>query len=354
MPEIQPHQPTVEAIYRSYEERNRHEKPRGHLGGSAIGHACTRFLWYSFRWAFKREFEGRMLRLFRTGHLEEPRLIDDLRRIGVEVLEVNPETRRQWTFAAHGGHFSGSLDAVLHKLPRAPKRWALAEFKTFGKKSFRELQTKGMERAKPLHWAQVQTYMGLAGLERCLYLAVCKDSDALYEEWVHFDAKVYEWCIERARQVIEATEPPPRLSDDPLYYECDYCDARALCHPDELGEPPRVAETICRTCCYATPHTDGEGARWSCARTGDDLSLAEQAKGCPEHLMIPGLVPWAEPVDSGDGWVLYQLRVGKGGRFANVGLASFCPQDVPQLVSRELTAASPKTVLAAREEPEAA
>jgi hypothetical protein len=65
-------------------------------------------------------------------------------------------------------------------------------------------------------------------------------------------------------------------------------------------------------------------------------------------------VPWAEPVDSGDGWVLYQLRVGKGGRFANVGLTSICPQDVPQLGSRELTAATPKTVLAARDESEAA
>lgn len=349
MAEIKPHQPTVEAIFRSYEERARHDKPRGHLGGSAIGHACTRYLWYSFRWAFKRDFEGRVLRLFRTGHLEEPRLIEDLRRIGVEVLEYDPETRRQWHFSAVGGHFQGSLDAVLHGLPRAPKTWALAEFKTHNAKSFKALQTKGVEQSKPMHWAQVQTYMGLAGLERCLYLAVCKDSDALYEEWIRFDASVYERMIDRARRIIEAVEPPPRLSDDPLYYECGWCDARDICHPSPLGEPPKVAAIHCRTCCYATPHTDGEGARWSCGQTGGDLELAEQARACGEHLMIPPLVPWAEPVDSGDGWVLYQLRRKDGARFANVGLTSIAPLDVPQLTSIELAERTPETVMEEQE-----
>lgn len=347
MAELMPHQPTVEAIFRSYEERARHDKPRGHLGGSAIGHACTRFLWLSFRWAFRRDFEGRMLRLFQSGHLQEPRLVDDLRRIGVEVLEHDPETRRQWTFTALGGHFSGSLDAVVHNVPRAPKTWALAEFKTHNKKSFRELQTKGLERAKPLHWAQVQTYMGLAELDRCLYLAVCKDSDAIYEEWVTFDQKVFEWAMERAKRIIAAAEPAPKLSEDPLYYECQRCDARELCHRDDLGEPPKVAAVNCRTCAYATPELEGEGARWSCARTGDDLTLAEQVKGCPEHLFIPPLVPWAEPIDSGDGWVLYQLRTKGKERFANVGLTAIAPVDAPQLNSRALESATPATVLTA-------
>ena len=346
MAELMPHQPTVEAIFRSYEERARHDASRGHLGGSAIGHSCSRFLWLGFRWAFRPSFDGRVLRLFQTGHLEEPRLIDDLRRIGVEVLDKDPETRRQWRYTAVGGHFSGSLDAVLHGLPRAPKTWALAEFKTHNAKSFRALQTKGVEKHKPQHWAQVHVYMGLAGLERCLYLAVCKDSDAPYEEWIHFDARVHERMLDRARSIITATEPPPRLSDDPLYYECGWCDARDLCHDNELGEPPRVADVSCRTCCYATPEVDeSDAARWTCAQTGGDLTLAEQARACGEHLLIPPLVPWAEPVDSGDGWVLYQLRRKDGGRFANVGLTSIAPLDVPQLDSRALAAATPGTVL---------
>jgi hypothetical protein len=304
MAELMPHQPTVEAIYRSYEERARHDASRGHLGGSAIGHSCSRFLWLGFRWAFRPSFNGRVLRLFQTGHLEEPRLIDDLRRIGVEVLDKDPETRRQWRYTAVGGHFSGSLDAVLHGLPRAPTRWALAEFKTHNAKSFRALQTKGVER------------------------------------------RVHERMLDRARSIITAAEPPPRISDDPLYYECGWCDARDLCHPDELGEPPRVADVSCRTCCYSTPEVDeSDAARWTCAQTGGDLTLAEQARACGEHLMIPPLVPWAEPVDSGDGWVLYQLRRKDGGRFANVGRTSIAPLDVPQLDSRALAAATPGTVL---------
>ena len=70
---------TVAAIYRGYEERSG-EELRPHLGASQIGHPCSRALWYGFRWALAKDFDGRMLRLFETGQLVENRLIRDLRQ----------------------------------------------------------------------------------------------------------------------------------------------------------------------------------------------------------------------------------------------------------------------------------
>ena len=60
------------------------EKPRGHLGGSLLGHHCERWLWLSFRWAVQESFPGRVLRLFRRGHNEEDIIIRDLRAIGID------------------------------------------------------------------------------------------------------------------------------------------------------------------------------------------------------------------------------------------------------------------------------
>jgi hypothetical protein len=111
--------PTRDAILEAY-EADREDGRRPHLGASQIGKSCERALWYDFRWVTPARFPGRMLRLFETGQLEEARLVKNLRRIGATVLEVDPETGRQWRVEAHGGHFGGSLDCVALGLIEAP------------------------------------------------------------------------------------------------------------------------------------------------------------------------------------------------------------------------------------------
>ena len=70
--------PIAEAIYEQYEKREATEKARTYLGASIIGKECSRALWYDFRWASREKFDGRMLRLFQTGHLAEGRFVNDL------------------------------------------------------------------------------------------------------------------------------------------------------------------------------------------------------------------------------------------------------------------------------------
>lgn len=60
------------------------------------------------------------------------------------MLEVDPETGRQFRVEAHGGHFGGSLDAVALGPLEAPKTWHVVEFKTHSAKSFAELVAKGV------------------------------------------------------------------------------------------------------------------------------------------------------------------------------------------------------------------
>ena len=90
-----PPTPTLSAIYAAYEAA-RGDGFREHLGASLIGKSCERALWYDFRWVTRAQFPGRILRLFETGQLEEARLVRNLRATGATVLDVDPETGRQW------------------------------------------------------------------------------------------------------------------------------------------------------------------------------------------------------------------------------------------------------------------
>lgn len=288
---------TADAIIKWYEKQP--DDPRPHLGASEIGKPCDRALWYSFHWTTKKQFEGRMKRLFNRGHREEAHFIEELRAIGIEVHEVDPETKQQFRFTAVGGHFGGSCDGVARGLPEAPKTWAVLEFKTHNLKSFKELVSKGVEEAKPEHYAQMQVYMGLAELERAMYLAVCKDDDTLYAQWIHFDKEKFNILMQRAESIIAAEEPPQGISTDPGWYQCKFCDHQDLCH----GQI--AAQKNCRTCVHSGPSDD---AQWICDHFKRPLSVAEQRIGCRSHLMLPSLVPYAEPIDAGEDFIKYQHK----------------------------------------------
>lgn len=272
---------TVAAIYRGYEER-RGEELRPHLGASQIGHPCSRALWYGFRWALAMDFDGRMLRLFETGQLEENRLIRDLRHIGVEVSAFDPDGN-QWRVSALGGHFGGSMDGCAVGIPEAPKTWHVLEFKTHNLKSFTDLQAKGVMEAKPMHYAQMQVYMELTGMTRALYLAVCKNDDHLYAERVEHDPVAAAKLLAKAERIIFSDEPPARISDNASWWECKFCDYHPVCH----GEA--VALVNCRTCAHVTAARDGT---WRCEvdHTDEPITLEEQRHGCHLHRYNPHLL----------------------------------------------------------------
>lgn len=306
---------TVGAILKVYEDRA-DDGMRPHLGASLLGNECARALWYTFRWATRRRFDGRLLRLFLTGTLEERRFLHELRQIeGVEVHERDPDTGEQFCFSAVGGHVGGSMDACAVGLPEAPKTWHIVEFKTHNDKSFADLSKKKVAAAKPLHYAQMQCYLGWSGMERALYLACNKNTDELYGERIRFDQVTFLELMAKAERVVAATEPMEKINQDPAWYQCRFCDHHPVCHQGDL---PAVS---CRTCAHATPCMTRSSGVWRCEWHDKDLTIAEQKRACQEHLFIPPLVGFAEPVDAGEGWVAYQRR-DTGRVFINAGAAA--------------------------------
>ncbi len=255
------------------------EERRHHLGASVIGDKCGREIWYKFRWAFPGQpHKAQLLRLFGRGHREEVEIIKLLREAGVTVYAAGEsgELKDSLRISDVDGHFGGTPDAVGVGVPDCPPELpVLLEFKTYNDKRFQELKADGVMTSAWEYFIQMQIYMEKHKLTCALFIAANKNDDELYFEIVHANAPQAQQYIDRARLLIYAEEPPPRIADSIARFPCKFCDFKHICHTEDF---PAVN---CRTCCHATPTTDG---KWSCAR--GNAGIADQS-GCSEHIYDP-------------------------------------------------------------------
>lgn len=270
----------AQRIYKALEIEAQGEQRRPHLGASIIGKKCERAIWLEFRWANpKATFPGRILRLFRRGHMEESSVYADLRAAGYTVQDIDPATSKQYAFK--DGHFGGSCDGMIVAGPGIDSP-ELLEIKTHNAKSFSDLVKHGVKASKPQHYAQMQVYCRAFGADRATYFAVCKDTDDIYTESVEHDADFSKAMHERAQRIIADQSQPPPISTDQTWYECKFCDSRDLCHGSKL-----TTQVNCRTCAHSTPVRDGT---WHCEHWGATIPTVDaQIDGCDSHVMHPDL-----------------------------------------------------------------
>lgn len=237
------------------------QKPRGYLGLSSLGNECRRATFYDFRKVAKKSFPPRMLRLFRRGDVQEFMFIHLLKGIGFEIFEKD-EDGKQFKVTDFEGHLSGSMDGV----GKAPKKfWLdkikpmpfLLEFKTYNDKRFNKLKSEQVKKADPKYFVQCQGYMGYNELDGCLFCAVNKNDDELYFEWVPFDKFAFRRLVASAEDILAATRPPEKISNNPSWWQCKFCDFHGICHKGE------AALKSCRSCKFASP---GPDRSWVCAK----------------------------------------------------------------------------------------
>lgn len=276
---------TIQSLIDKWHE-SQAKPPRPHMGASQLGEPCDRKLWLSFRWAVQEQFPGRIRRLFRRGNNEEATVISDLRAIGIDVRTPAGEQQR----VNFGSHVSGSMDGIIESgVPGAPAARHVLEIKTHNKKSFDALVKDGVEKSKPLHYVQMQSYMHGTKINRTLYVAICKDDDRIYIERVRYKKEVAEKFIPRGQRIALANRMPEPISTDPSWHICSYCPSRKFCHETKLTK-----QINCRTCAHSTPMAD---STWRCERhDADNIPLEFQRLGCDSHVLHPDLVPW--PLDS--------------------------------------------------------
>ncbi len=261
---------------------NTNQNGRSHLGCSLLGHKCDRWLWLNFRWSVIEKFNGRMLRLFRRGQNEEETVVSDLRKAGMDVRSTGVNQSR----VDFGFHVSGSIDGIIESgVPESPSKRHILECKTHSKKSFDEVVKDGVEKSKPMHFAQMQTYMLGTKIDRALYFAVCKDDDRIYTERVRLDKDIAERIVSRGKRIALSERIPEPLSGNPEWYECKMCAAHDFCFSSKMTK-----EVNCRTCAHSTPTED---SKWTCARYNNaEIPVNAQRTGCECHVLHPDLVPF--------------------------------------------------------------
>lgn len=290
-----------------WHERNQ-SQPRPHLGVSAIGDPDDRGLWLGFRWVFQQQFNGRILRLFRRGHNEERVIVEDLERIGLEP-SYTLEAQLRVDF---GSHVSGSCDGIIPSgVPEAPSKPHLLEIKTINRVGMNKLERQGVEKAHPNYYVQAQCYMyglteqGTIGtdINRCLFIAVCKDDDSIYTERIRLNKGFAKAKVERAQSIAISERMPEPVYFDPSHFEAKFSPYYAVYFPNSAtaddmarlktmrGDGSRIEHKLgvnCRTCAHSTPTSDSQ---WLCSMYDNSpIPVEFQRAGCRSHAMHPDIM----------------------------------------------------------------
>lgn len=274
-----------------------------------VGGSCQRKMWYNFRWASRELFDAVSLKRFADGHTSEAVMIDRLRKIpGVELLDKDPATGKQFTYLDCEGHAKGKCDGKITGILQAPKKLHIFEAKAVADKKlneFRKIKSEIGEKQTLRKWneeyyGQAQLYMHYEGTDRhyCVVASPgVRDWDSCRTEYDHAYALKLKSRMER---IIRSNEPLDRVSDKADWFECKRCTMKGVCHE---GESP---DRNCRTCLHSTPITNGQ---WHCERFGKTLTPEEQQEGCPAHKFLPTLVP-GEVIEVTEKAVHYRMKDG--------------------------------------------
>lgn len=300
--------PTLAAIDAAMEEKQKGQSARAYLGMSGVGDACSRKVWYRFRWMAPARFDASTLKKFDDGHAGEDVQAARLRMVEGVTLHTHNEDGSQFGFSDLGGHFRGHMDGAIIGLLQAPKTWHVWEHKQSAPSVYSRLSAivakvgegDALKEWNGTYYGQAQLYMHYSGITRH-YLTVAtaggRETQSVRTKYSKEDALA---LIELARELVYANEPPMRVSDSPSWWQCKFCEHIEACH----GLAAVYPAVNCRTCAFSTPTECG---RWRCTRDGAGLSTRDQQAGCREHLFRPDLMPGeAVEADPQRRWIRYE------------------------------------------------
>ncbi len=110
-----------------------------------------------------------------------------------------------------------------------------------------------------------------------LYCAINKDDDDIHFELLELDWNLATQMENKARDIITSNIPPQKISNEPSYFDCKYCNFQQICH---YGAE---VEKNCRSCAMAVPKENGE---WYCNRWGIKIPKDKINKEWDCHVSI--------------------------------------------------------------------
>jgi len=193
-------------------------------------------IWYSFNGTEGAPFSAKLKRTFEIGHRLEAMMLDYIESAGFNLLRVRANTHDE-DFTDQNKEldcqdseiaiFQGHMDAILnlnedHKI--------VLEIKTANDSEFNKFVKEKVQRWRPAYYAQVQSYMGMKEFKSALFIVLNKNTSDWHAEWVEYDPIAFHELRAKAQSISQATEPPPKINENPCYYVCNMCRFKQVCH----------------------------------------------------------------------------------------------------------------------------
>lgn len=211
--------------------------PRSYLGGSRLGVECERALQFEFYNVPKDEgkgFSGRVLRIFARGNWIEDAMIQWMISAGF-LVKTRGKDGKQFEFSIMDGKIKGHVDGVIVGGPAPfqpyPRLW---ECKGIQEKDWKALTKEKLRKKYPVYYGQCQIYMAYMDLtdNPALFSAVNMNTMEIYWEEIPFDPKAAQELSDKGVRIIQACEAGdllPRISNDPNFFKCKWCDWSERC-----------------------------------------------------------------------------------------------------------------------------
>ncbi len=206
---------------------NKNEDGRNYIGASSIGAPCERKVWYQYK-GQTIQAQNTLKLSFEIGSRLEAMILDFLEKTDVEVIRPSPDNELLFCSDKDIITFCGHMDAIL-KMPHSGEK-AILDIKTAKATSFIRFKTLGIRDWNIQYYAQLQSYMGMTGINHAVLLAINKDNSDLHEEWIEFDSIYYEELKMKAKRIMDAEVEPERINKNKLFYQCRMCGYKEKCH----------------------------------------------------------------------------------------------------------------------------
>lgn len=254
-----------------------------------IGEPCERLLWHKFRWSFLPPvFKAKTKRIFRSGHSIEEQVLSDLKKAGLRVFDIDPNTGEQYTYKLLGGHFKGKPDAVVCDMPEVEGIAVAGDIKSAKNTEFNKFVREGVQVWNSKYYTQIQCAAAVTETQKCFVIVECKNDGDRAIEIVDFDELHWHSTLKKAERIIKSEIQPPAIYtiEDP---EVEYF----MTEPDRkiyLGQA--LPKPNCRNCLYSEAIIDESiDAVWLCKKHHKNLDIQTQMTGCDKHLFMPQMMP---------------------------------------------------------------
>jgi Domain of unknown function DUF83 len=210
------------------EKLSSHEdsESRDYIGASSIGHPCLRHIWYNYNKYPRKQFSAKQKRTLTTGKYLESLLIEEILNadINIDYNENGSHHLYDYDYPV----FQGNMDAVM----MIDNKQVVLEIKTAKDSSFKNFVKNGLYKWNIQYYSQIQSYLGMADINHAYILVINKDTGELHDEFITFDELHYSLIKHKVNEVINAKEPPEKINKSPIFYICNMCQYKEICHKD--------------------------------------------------------------------------------------------------------------------------